>query len=278
MQRIFLFFLIGTTVLFSPVQTGDMTAAAFSPEGGEGGYSMPVRTREAINRRWSPIVDVGLHGWIYCIFHENRTNGELNEYWRAYLGLDNHVPKMDPEAKTEWDDLLEQQKIRRGLPPSEFYGTTDKMNQLVRMIADTLNLGRIVRDYDAYKRTCPGLAPLRTIRAMYRQGQWVMSHPDTWVQVGKKVGSFQFKLNDWTDPATGEPISLGMLAQFGMKWSPTEGALLIHDTYDFPAFVTLFSSIPVRPMEMKIRGRIDFNPETGCPLAACITSAPLAQL
>jgi hypothetical protein len=37
----------------------------------------------------------------------------------------------------------------------------------------------------------------------------------------------------------------------------------MHDTYDFPNWVTWLSSIPDRPKEMKIRSKINFDPNKG---------------
>lgn len=51
-----------------------------------------------------------------------------------------------------------------------------------------------------------------------------------------------------------------------MMWSPDEGALRVHDTYDFPSYVTTLSSIQVRPKEMKIRGIVKFDPRKGSVL------------
>ena len=57
---------------------------------------------------------------------------------------------------------------------------------------------------------------------------------------------------------------LGMLANFGMMWNPEEGVIYVHDTYDFPKFSRNF--VGDRPKEMKIRGRINFDPKKGSKL------------
>lgn len=46
-------------------------------------------------------------------------------------------------------------------------------------------------------------------------------------------------------------------------WSPDEGVLRVHDTYDFPSYVTKLSHIPIRPKEMKIRGVVKYDPQKG---------------
>ena len=57
-----------------------------------------------------------------------------------------------------------------------------------------------------------------------------------------------------------------MLADFAMKWSPSEGVLRVHDTYDYPLYARLLGGIPKRPKEMKIRGLVKFDPEKGSVL------------
>lgn len=54
-----------------------------------------------------------------------------------------------------------------------------------------------------------------------------------------------------------------MLANFGMMWDPDEKALYVHDTYDFPIVPRVVGGIPERPREMKIRGRISYDPQKG---------------
>lgn len=41
---------------------------------------------------------------------DNGATGEENEYWKAYLGLDNTVPRMNKNAYTEWDAKIEAEK------------------------------------------------------------------------------------------------------------------------------------------------------------------------
>ena len=54
-----------------------------------------------------------------------------------------------------------------------------------------------------------------------------------------------------------------MLEKFGAKWVPEEGVLYMHDTYDFSDLARFATGIPQRPKEMKIRGRINFDPNKG---------------
>ena len=55
-----------------------------------------------------------------------------------------------------------------------------------------------------------------------------------------------------------------MLANFGMMWNPDEGAIYVHDTYDFPKWARTI--VGDRPKEMKIRGRVSFDPKKGSKL------------
>ncbi len=229
----------------------------------EGGYTTSTRKREIINRAYDPTFGFDLAGWLMSFASGNNSHGEENEYWRAYLGLDNNVPKMQPAAKTSWDDKVEAQKAASGELPSDFYGTTPRMDQMIQVVADTLNTGNILRNYDDYNRQNKKLAPKGVIRHMYEEGKKVMENPGRWTQVTEGP---QFYLYDGIDWLTNEMMPLGMLADFGMMWSPDEGALRVHDTYDFPAYVTTLSSIPVRPKEMKIRGLVKFDPRKGSVL------------
>ena len=51
-----------------------------------------------------------------------------------------------------------------------------------------------------------------------------------------------------------------------MRWEPNQKALYVHDTYDFkPIYKSnkIKSMMIDRPREMKIRGRINFDPTKG---------------
>ena len=88
-----------------------------------------------------------------------------------------------------------------------------------------------------------------------------MENPSKWVQVedGRAIKQGYDKQLEESDP-------LGMLGKFGMRWEPNQKALYVHDTYDFPWKARAATGIPVRPREMKIRGRINFDPNRGSAL------------
>lgn len=187
-------------------------------------------------------------------------SGEEQQYYREYLGLPSKVPGMNPKAKTEWDDEVEAKKVKNGELPSDFYGTTKRMDLNLQAVADTSNTGKIYRNYDEYKKSYPDLPSKRTMKKIYETGKRVLDNPNQWQQVeGDDVA-----IKERFELSTNESNPLGMLGDFGMKWSPEENKIYIHDTYDFPEILTgkgrpMFD----RPKEMKIRGRIDFDPKKG---------------
>ena len=223
----------------------------------EGGYSDKSKWyREVRHSKLDPAGGLGLDQLFYL---SNHSKGDEDQYWRAYLGLESHLPKMNPTSKTEWDDKIEAEKIANGELPSDFYGTTNNMDLYIQAMADTTTTGKIVRNYDEFKKLNPRLSPKKEIEAMYRSGKAMMDNPNKWTQVGEVKGSAQLdierKLNN------GEEYPLGMLASFGAKWIPEENTVHIHDTYDFPWYSRILGRIPERPKEMKIRGKVKYNPK-----------------
>ena len=221
----------------------------------DGGYTEDSKEkRNRIHKKYDPAG--GFYSqWLY---NGNHSKGEEDQYWRAYLGIENAVPKMNENAKTSWDDQIEKEKVQNGELPSDFYGTTAKMDQTIQAIADTLNTGKIYRNYKEYKKKYPFLPSKSTIEHVYRTGKAVMENPGKWTQVEEGP---QLMIQDRYE--NNERAPLGMLADFGMMWNPDENAIYIHDTYDFPGFLRNIGGIPKRPKEMKIRGRIEFDPEKG---------------
>lgn len=231
----------------------------------EGGYITPIQNRLNTHLYFDPTSGFGPISYLFTLAanqngkHANLADGEANEYWKAYLGLDNSVPKMNKNAKAEWDDQIEQEKKNKGELPSDFYGTTENMDKWLQFAADTLTLGNIVRNYPAdaekYHIYSKGKA-----EKLYESAKNVMNNPGKWQQMnGDGVG---------TQPnAKHEYDALGMLRYYGMKWVPEQKALYVHDTYDFPKWITKLSGIPVRPKEMKIRSKINFDPTKGSKLS-----------
>ena len=187
-----------------------------------------------------------------------QTRGEENEYWKEYLGLHSAVPTMNPNAHTEWDKQIEGEKKQNGELTSDFYGTTPRMDYNIQALADTLMLGDMVRNYTEYDKTYD-LPHIETITEAYEQAKNILNNPNQWTQVNGEIPIGRYRY----DSKTSETNPLGMLSHFGMKWVPEENALYMHDTYDFPTRVHRLTDIPVRPREMKIRSRINFDPTKG---------------
>jgi hypothetical protein len=111
-----------------------------------GGYKKGTEsTRARYHYKYSPAGGYGLIDGIMTMIFNNKNTGEEDEYFKTFLGYNTAVPKMNPNAKTEWDDTIEQEKIQDGVPTSDFYGTTPRMDHNVQALADTLNLGKMYR-------------------------------------------------------------------------------------------------------------------------------------
>lgn len=192
---------------------------------------------------------------------DNQASGEENEYWKAYLGLDNTVPAMNKNAHTEWDEQIEKEKIENGELPSDFYGTTPSMDLSLQAAADTLMLGKINRNYDEYKAKYHNLPGKKTIQTIYETAKNVMNNPGKWQQMD---GEYIIKKKN--PEYDNEVNPLGMLAEYGMKWDPQTKTIYVHDTYDFPWYARAAGGIKTRPKEMKIRSAIKFDPKKGSVL------------
>ena len=218
----------------------------------KGGYDESTYAKRKRDlHRWTPAA--GLYDPFQLIFN-NANTGEENEYYKTYLGFESAVPLMTSGSETEWDAQIESEKKNNGEQPSEFYGTTPRMDHHLQAAADTLNLGKMVR----------GEMPLinglsQDVAEMaYEQAKQVMDNPGEWQQMEDYV----IQTNPEFDE-TYENNPLGMLDQYGMKWDPESGKLFIHDTYDFPEWAYKIGFMQKRPREMKIRGTIKFDPKKG---------------
>lgn len=234
-------------------------------EGGEvtdeGGWTESYwsrKNREAAHKDLDPTMRFSPETLLF----DNGATGEENEYWKAYLGLDNTVPKMNKNAYTEWDMQIEAEKKKNGELLSDFYGTTPNMDLSLQAVADTLYLGKLSREYDMYSKTYEDLPSKKEIDSLYKQSKQVMDNPGKWQQ----MYSDENIIKRTSDKDHGEINPLGMLAHYGMKWVPEENALYVHDTYDFPWYARWAGKIKERPKEMKIRSKIEFNPKKGSKL------------
>lgn len=230
-----------------------------------GGYSeRDLVKNENLLKRWNPTGDFTIVNWFQDLLKGNDASGEENNYYKTYLGLGS-LPPMNPNAQTEWDYEIEKQKEREGIAPSDFYGTTPIMDKNIQSVLDTLNLGKIVRGERPFHYTED--IGTKEIKRMYEEGKRILENPNKWNQINfDEVKPLGYGYNEYTKEAN----PLGMFHKAGIKWVPEEKAIYVHDTYDFPN--TLFkpvrtvTGIKERPREMKIRGRVNFDPEKGSVL------------
>lgn len=174
----------------------------------------------------------------------NLASGEENEYWKAYLGLQNKLPLANRQDLTEWDYNIENKNKKH----SDFYGITPKMKYYVEAMADSTGLGKLVRDgYNSHKQ-------------LYEFSKRLLNNPGQWQQATDEYLPNHMK-SATIKQGQGESNPLGMLANFGMKWDPIQQKVFVQDTYDFPWYTQRF--ISKRPNEMKIRGSVNYSPYIG---------------
>lgn len=174
----------------------------------------------------------------------NLASGEEDQYWRAYLGLQNKLPLASRQDLTEWDYNDETKNKKH----SDFYGITPKMKYYIEAMADSTGLGILVRN--GYK----------SHRPLYEFSKKLLNNPFQWHQATDEILP-QYMQQATKNQQQGEANPLGMLANFGMKWDPEQQKIYVHDTYDFPWYTR--PSIPKRPNEMKIRGSVNYSPYIG---------------
>lgn len=186
----------------------------------------------------------------------NDAIGEENEYWKAYLGLSNNVPKYSDQQNAQWEkETNTDRHIER-----DYYTTTPRMDQDIQALADTMNLNRIVTNYDELNKTYKFDRSKEYYEKLLKQARTVLESPNQWVQI---QGSLTGVRNNDDEDVVNENNPLGMLNNFGLMWNPETQKLYMHDTYDFPKRVTIMSTIPQRPVEMKIRSAINYDPNKG---------------
>ena len=95
-----------------------------------------LERRERIQQRYDPSYRFETQP-IAMMTGGNKARGEEDQYWRAYLGLENDLPTMSPDAQTEWDYTIEKQKKERGEPLSDFYGITPRISANIEAMLDT---------------------------------------------------------------------------------------------------------------------------------------------
>lgn len=204
-----------------------------------------LKKNEQVHKKFDPTSGIGPLSYLgNILLGGNQASGEEDQYWRAYLGLSNKLPIANRRDLTEWDYSDEKNNNKH----SDFYGITPKMKYYIQAMADSTNLGKLVRSGHGQYND------------MYQFSKRLLNNPGVWQQANDE------DFNDWAKRGTalqnqGEWNPLGMLAKFGAKWDPEQQRIFVHDTYDFPWYTK--SQIPKRPNEMKIRGSEWFSPYIG---------------
>lgn len=173
-------------------------------------------------------------------------------YFRHYLNLDRDkelVP--DTQSRINWD------KDNAG--GSEYVGIPQPVARRVQAIADTLNNGKIYREYDKYKSMNPDLPTQDKIGEIYKFGKTLLES-NKGEQANESMSVKPIKRpNHIQSNATG----LEILGDFGLRWDKDNNILKVYDTYDFPSWATGKRRIPERKRPLRIREDIKFDPKKG---------------
>ena len=171
---------------------------------------------------------------------DNQATPEEEAYWKKYLHLPTSIPNSSyrlPEDEAKGN---------------EYVGMFPSMEKRIQAIADTLNTGKIYRNYDKYKAQHPNLISKSNIEDAYKFGKELLNNPNQWQQADE----------DLTVKGTSRKTTgLGALQDFGMMWDKPHNKINVHDTYDFP--IATRPLIPGRTNDLQIRDAIDFDPTKG---------------
>lgn len=169
---------------------------------------------------------------------------EEENYFKKYVIPEekNTVPSANPEAV---------KNVLGEVPTnSEFSGTYPSMDIALQAIGDTTGVGKIVRNYEEYKKLNPNLLAKKKLQKTYTVGKKILEKPMTWNTVSEYSGVFR------------EPTNLGALRNFSMRWNPNNKQLEMYDIYDFPS---LFPSVffPKRNQPLVITGKVNLDTKAG---------------
>ena len=175
-------------------------------------------------------------------------------YFKHYLNIERDkelVP--DTKSRIDWD--------KENAGNSEYVGIPQPVAQRVQAIADTLNTGRIYREYDKYKAMNPDLPSRDKIGEIYKFGKTLLES-DKGEQANEGMS---VKYIERPDHYQEHSSGLDILGEggFGLKWDKANGVLKVYDTYDLPSWATGKYKIPLRDRPLRIREDIKFDPEKG---------------
>lgn len=175
-------------------------------------------------------------------------------YFKHYLNLGRNkelVP--DTQSRINWD------KDNAG--DSEYVGIPQPVARRVQAIADTLNTGKIYREYNKYQKTNPNLPSKGRIGEIYEFGKKLLtSNKGEQANESMSVKSIK-RPNHIQSNATG--LEIFGEGGFGIKWDKSSKVLKIYDTYDFPEKFIGEHKIPQRKRPLRIREDIKFDPKKG---------------
>lgn len=179
----------------------------------------------------------------------NQSSKDQEAYWAKYTG--HNVPEIKPtNVRFEFDS--------GDTKKNEYIGTLRSMDLRVQAIADTLNSGKIYRNYKHYKKLNPDLPLKSTMKAIYKAGKKLLDKPNEWHQVNESLSVKHDEVGT---------SGLGALQKFGMRWNDKTNTIDYHDTYDFPTSLVggLVEQkwIPERDRTLRIRGQVKMDPAKG---------------
>lgn len=214
----------------------------------DGGWTKDeIKSNRRVHNTYDPTSSIDPVSWtLNRTLGGNLAKGEEDQYWRAYLGLPNILPKASNSDLTKWD-LSEYKKYAKDNKP-DYYGITDRMRGYVQAIGDTLNLSKLSKKY-----------PNSMYPQMYEFSKQLLNNPFKWQQADDANTNFKNKHSESSQINEYNP--LGMLAKFGAMWDPNRMRIQVHDEYDFPNYTRI--SIPERRNKMFIRGSAYLNPLVG---------------
>ena len=209
--------------------------------------------KEKYYKEYNPSGYAGFRGYLEKHINPNYTNisnGEQDEYYKAYLGLSNNVPKSSANGFNDKD-----------IESKEYYGLTPRMIESIKASFDIKNLKRIYDNYDEESKWYHNLPSKKDLLKIINQAGNILSGNSHQFYGDKNI----IKSNDdgnITNEIAGNGISnpLGMLADFGVVYDKDNKQLKVYDTYDFGAdWKHAFSRFPKRKKSMEIRQIIPFD-------------------
>lgn len=188
----------------------------------------------------------------------NLATPEEEAYWKLY----NKVPQ----------DIVKPTNVRinadKGDTKSDFVGMPESMKERIAAMADTLNLGKLVRNPESYRKKFPK-SPINYLglKRNYEFAKQVMNNPGKGQQASEEYSMKESPIGN---------TGLGALENFGLMWDKNKKVLKAYDTYDFrykpktwydikskALNAGLSLVIPERDKPLKIREEIPFDSTIG---------------